>query len=421
MVVSTVTAAITYTFWGTASLPTATVTLLPAERVTRTVTTTVTEGSTINEASSVTDLSSSTSIVSSTDGIQTATTTGTSAPAETTIIVPGPSTGISTGAIAGAAVGCAIAGLIFGFAAAWFLLRRRSNKAGLQQTGGVAVVGTSPESKGYSSVAVSSSSNDIQIDQFLLTATPDKDIRTELHALGDLIHQHVENNYSLRSTPASISVLSQSLVSLGFTQGSGLSADVVAGWCIQPESRQAGLRHVISHTIFKSIDVNSRSPLSMLPAPIAAFLQSIPPPERQKWNPLVMSLALSKWRSLSALLLHPHAAERSPLPVSDDVVAPQALALADALNTFLHYFVATDERSRREQTGHLQAVIIECTRLGYVLLSHPSDWQFVFELNSTNTRQTAVVVCPGVEKLGRGDGTRYDSPQQIVQPLALSV
>ncbi|KAH7009908.1 hypothetical protein EDB80DRAFT_415291 [Ilyonectria destructans] len=326
------------------------------------------------------------------------------------------SSGISTGAIVGAAVGCAFAGLIFGLAAAWLLLRRRWTKNDTSRPDGVAVIATSPESKDYSSVSVNPSGSEAQIDQFLLIATPDKEIGTELQSLGDLIHQHVENHYEFGPSPASASVLSQSLVNLGFTQSSGLSADAIAALCIQPESRQAGLRHVLSHIIFRSIDVNSRSSLSMLPAPLAAFLQSIPPAEQQHGSHLVTSLALSKWRSLSALLLHPNPAERSPLPVSEDVVGPQALALANALNTFLHYFVVSDE-----QTSHLQAVIIECTKLGYVLLSQLSDWQLVFETDGANTRQQQVVVCAGLEKLGHGDGTRYSSPRRVVEPLAISV
>lgn len=364
-------------------------------------------------------------------------------PESTTSPKPVSSSGISTGAIAGAAVGCAFAGLILGLAVAWLLLRRRWKKNDTGQPDGVAVIATSPESKDYSSVSVNPSGSEAQIDQFLLIATPDKEIGTELQSLGDLIHQHVENHYEFGPSPASASVLSQSLVNLGFIQGSGLSADAIAALCIQPESRQAGLRHVLSHVIFRSIDVNSRSFLSMLPAPLAAFLQSIPPAEQQHSNrlskypgetspshrgrplmrptPLVTSLALSKWRSLSALLLHPNPAERSPLPVSEDVVGPQALALANALNTFLHYFVASDEVSTHEQTSHLQAVIIECTKLGYVLLSQPSDWQFVFETDGTSARQRPVVVCPGLEKLGHGDGTRYSSPRRVVEPLAISV
>ncbi|KAH7136760.1 hypothetical protein B0J13DRAFT_449821 [Dactylonectria estremocensis] len=329
-------------------------------------------------------------------------------------------TGVSAGAMAGIAVGCAVVGLFFGLAAAWLLLRRR--RKGGSQPGEVQVIATTPESKGYTSIvaspiAASVSGSDSQIDQFLLAATPDKEIGTELQALDDLIHQHVDNHYDIGTTTVSSSLLSQKLANLSFA--SGPNADVVAGLCIHPKSRQAGIRHVISNIIFKSIDVNSRSPLSMLPTPLAAFLQSIPSPGQHQGKPLIVPFALSKWRRLSALLLHPNAVERTPLPVSEEAVAPQALALANALNTFLHYFVGADGASRDEQTNHLQAVIVECTKLGYVLLSQPSDWQFVFETDSATSRRSSLVVCPGLEKLGHGDGSRYNSPRRVVEPVVI--
>ncbi|KAH6973088.1 hypothetical protein BKA56DRAFT_111552 [Ilyonectria sp. MPI-CAGE-AT-0026] len=401
---TTVTSAFTCVYWNTAGAPTSW-TVFPPE---------TSECSTLESAACTpTTVTIGSSSIASTR----LTSTGeVPVPESTTTPKPVTSSGISTGAIVGAAVGCAFAGLIFGLAAAWLLLRRRWRKNDTGRPDGVAAIATTPESKDYASVSVTPSGSETQLDQFLLIATPDKEIGTELQSLGDLIHQHVENHYEFGPSPASASILSQSLVNLGFKQGSGLSADALAALCIQPESRQAGLRHVLSHIIFRSIDVNSRSSLSMLPAPLAAFLQSIPPAEQQHTNLQVTSLALSKWRSLSALLLHPNPAERSPLPVSEDVVGPQALALANALNTFLHYFVASDE-----QTSHLQAVIIECTNLGYVLLSQPSDWQFVFETDGASTRKQPVVVCAGLEKLGHGDGTRYSSPRRVVEPLVISV
>lgn len=136
--------------------------------------------------------------------------------------------------------------------------------------------------------------------------------------------------------------------------------------------------------------------------------------------PLAMSVAASKWRQLSAILLHPSPHDRSPLPISESVAFHQAPALAISLNTFLHYFVAPDEASRQEQTNHLQAVIVECTKLGYVLLSQPSDWQFVFKGGGVNTRQPGVVVCAGLDKLGPPNGSRYSSPRRVVEPVLMA-
>ncbi|KAI5460103.1 hypothetical protein BGZ63DRAFT_455633 [Mariannaea sp. PMI_226] len=305
---------------------------------------------------------------------------------------------ISTGALVGAAVGCAIGGLILGLVAAWLLLRRRQPAA-------------SPESSKEAShpdVVASPSLNgdDGQLDRFLLDAMPDRNIRTELQALGDLVDQHVEGYYHSGPT-TSVSALSRCLAQLGFTR----NAEAVATMCSSPDSRQAGLRHVISQVIFRSIDVHSRSQLSMLPAPLAAFLQSIPEGKASgaaSNNPL--SLALSKWRRLSAFLLHPNPSDRAPLPIIDSVVTPQAASLATALNTFLFYFVEPSQASRDAQTNHLEGVIIECTKLGYVLLSQPQDWQFVFE--TTNRSDGVVVVCPGLDKFGGAERTA----RRVVEP-----
>ncbi|KAH7126110.1 hypothetical protein EDB81DRAFT_663142 [Dactylonectria macrodidyma] len=438
---TTVTTPYECTFWSSDNLS-ATATshhVIAVVLGTETVTTTISGivAQTTTDKATVTTADDASSITSK----QTTSLVATSADHSTTIS-QSRNSGVSTGAIAGIAVGCAVVGLIFGFAAAWLLHRRWTGKS---LAGDVKVVTTTPESKGYASIvtspiAASASGSDSQIDQFLLAATPDKEIGAELQALGDLIHQHVENHYNVGTMTVSSSLLSQHLVNLGFT--SGPTSDAVAGLCINPKSRQAGLRHVISTIVFKSIDVNSRSSLSMLPAPLAAFLQSIPFPEQHPGNPLskhpiistlgnaaipesnlqslVVPVALSKWRHLSALLLHPNAAERTPLPVSEELVAPQALALANALNTFLHYFVGADGVRRDEQTSHLQAVIIECTKLGYVLLSQPSDWQFVFGTDHPGSGRSSLVVCPGLEKLSHGDGTRYSSPRRVLEPIPSS-
>ncbi|KAH6871410.1 hypothetical protein B0T10DRAFT_523065 [Thelonectria olida] len=322
--------------------------------------------------------------------------TASSSPASATASTPSDASNISTGTLAGTAIGCTVGGLFLGFVAAWFLLRRRKDKTH-------DAAGTSPESNDETKTAIiaspSSTTSDTQLDHFLLAATPDREIKSELQALGNLIAQHVENNYHSGLAP-SHSVLSQALVQLGFSH----RADAVASMCVKPESRSIGLRHVISQTIFRSIDVHSRSSISMLPAPIAASLQAVP-----QHNDLAASLALSKWRRLSAFLLHPNPNERTPLPILESTVAPQAVALATALNMFLYYFV--DEGCHDAQTSHLQAVILECTKLGYELLSQPQDWQFVFEKDGSGL----VVVCPGLDRLGGREsrGRRVADPDAV--------
>lgn len=156
----------------------------------------------------------------------------------------------------------------------------------------------------------------------------------------------------------------------------------------------------------------------MLPAPIAAFLQSIPPRENGMNNAEVSAYALNEWRVLSAFLLHPTPSQRTPLPASSTTVSHQAAALASALNTFLGHFVAADDTSRLSQKSHLEEVIVECAKLGYVLLSQPSEWRFVHVAGQQSGSHTAVV-CAGLVKVTNKDGTPYGTPREVVAPTAV--
>ncbi|EEU42705.1 uncharacterized protein NECHADRAFT_101447 [Fusarium vanettenii 77-13-4] len=290
------------------------------------------------------------------------------------------SSGHSTGALAGAAVGCAIGGILIGLVAAWLLFRRRRR--------GQDDRNTVPRDDPRAFAAVEKPSPTVSDDatplnHLLLDATPDREIEAELQALGHLIDQHVEKYYHLDPI-SDVSILSEHLSPLGdFPHGT----EAIAGVCAKPMSRQTGLRHVISQVIFRSLDIYSQSAFSLLPTPVSTFVDSIP-----SRNATAQSAALSEWRRLSAFLLHPNPYERTSLPISEATLSSQAQALTTRLNGFLHHFVGT---SHNAQTDHLQAVIVECTKLGYAILSQPQDWRFVFE------KGNSVVVCPGLDKGGR--------------------
>lgn len=186
-----------------------------------------------------------------------------------------PSSGISGGAAAGIAVGCIIAGLAIGAFAAWLLFWRRKCRNVSYLKSPSLAVGRDTKA-GYNAPSSPPIIQDSQLDKFLLCATPDQDIQDEMQSLCELIHQHVETSDDLQSINISTTSLVQALLELNYTKELGLSAEKAAGMCINTLTRVMGLRHVISHVLFKSVDVNSRSSLSMLPAPIATFLQSIP-------------------------------------------------------------------------------------------------------------------------------------------------
>lgn len=132
---------------------------------------------------------------------------------------------------------------------------------------------------------------------------------------------------------------------------------------------------------------------------------------------LVFKNALSEWRRLSAFLLHPDPSQRTSLPVSEATVSSQVAALTVKLDALLQFF--TIPGNEQAQKDHLEALILECTKLGYVLLSHPSDWRFMFA--SRNGGGRSVVVCPGLEKLSDGKGRFYTSARGLVAPEIVSV
>jgi hypothetical protein len=151
-----------------------------------------------------------------------------------------------------------VAGLLFGFALAFFLFRDkrpahrdRSRRPPRAEAG-------------------------FQVDKFLLDSNADAQIAAELRSLDILIEQHVENNYHLGPVQADPRALAVSLTRLGIGNGGGLASEAVAQLALEPTTRYVALRHVISRVLFTSVDVSARSELSMLPAPLAAFLRSIP-------------------------------------------------------------------------------------------------------------------------------------------------
>ncbi|RSL93494.1 hypothetical protein CDV31_014697 [Fusarium ambrosium] len=323
--------------------------------------------------------------------------------------------GLSDGAVAGVAIACIVAGIALGALAVFLLFRRRRRQP---QTNFNQVSNGGIEPKNEVMVAVTPSKSDVDLNQFLLDAIPDKQIEGELHALSELLYQHAESHYHRSPVHLDAQTLAQSLVHIGYSPAaSGLDAMTVVALCLEPSSRPVGLRHVLSHVIFSSLDFSSGSNMAMLPPVVRDFLSTIPSAESNNGTAPATSLALSKWRSLSTLLLHPTPADRTPLPVPVAEASQQAGSLANELNSFLRFFAPQDAAGSQAQTSHLQDVILECTKLGYILLSQPSDWRFVF----SDKQSRRVVVCPGLEKLSHSDGTRYRSPREVVAVVTMPV
>ncbi|KAJ2899463.1 uncharacterized protein MKZ38_003020 [Zalerion maritima] len=319
--------------------------------------------------------------------------------------------GLSVGAVAGAAVGGVVGGLLIGLLAAFFFFRRKKSQQAV-----VSYAAPEPKPYGPTSTSATPPPDNLQLNQFLALATPDNDLSSELHSLGDLTQMHVENNYHSRPVKASPTALAQALANLGIGSHGGLTADEVAALALDTRTRQTALQHVLAHVLFTSIDFSSKSRLTMLPAPIAAFLQSMPPVEKLGGNHDAMNLALSRWRTLAAFLLNPTRSNRNTLAPSETSITPQASGLVNALNSFLSPFVSDNQ----QQSTHLQAVVLECTKFGYTLFSQPSDWK----INLSATLQPGyrmAVVCAGLDKLTTNEGQPYRSPNSVSAPTLVQV
>ncbi|KAF5027452.1 hypothetical protein F66182_442 [Fusarium sp. NRRL 66182] len=139
------------------------------------------------------------------------------APTPTLTDAPGPSPkGLSGGAAAGVAIGCLIAGLLLGVVAALFLSRRRRTESN-PSAGMVKTERNETEPKGGSHVMVVPSQSDAELSQFLLEATPDKEMQGELRSLSELIYQHVESYYRGPRVKADPAELAQNLVNIGYS------------------------------------------------------------------------------------------------------------------------------------------------------------------------------------------------------------
>ncbi|TDZ53221.1 hypothetical protein CTRI78_v007109 [Colletotrichum trifolii] len=194
-----------------------------------------------------------------------------------------------TGEIAGTAIGCLVAGLLIGGLVAFLFLRRqfrqRSSRSPSGSGSGSGQITLATESKAFGPPSSVAHSHDIQLAQFLLDVTPDKALSSELQSLGELIRQHVDNHYHSRPVQASLQPLVSALRNLGFGDISTLTMEEVVGACIDPQTRQAGLQHVIALLVFTSIDFSSSNPrssgsrYSMLPNTVSSLLQSMPAPE----------------------------------------------------------------------------------------------------------------------------------------------
>ncbi|KAI1393153.1 uncharacterized protein F4822DRAFT_383679 [Hypoxylon trugodes] len=320
--------------------------------------------------------------------------------------------GLSSGAIAGIAIACAFAGLIMGVAAGFLLFRKRR-----QQPSEARYHVASTEYDGQEKALQSVLSTDrLHLYQFLLDTSPDAEINTELQSLNQLLQQHVEDHYHTEPVSRSITTLSAALINLGIDEDARIPASKLASLALDPVSRYSAIQHVIAKVAFGSVAFDDGpTTFSLLPQPISSFASMVPATEAHTGNPEAVDIALTRWRQLSAFLLHPSRSDRTPLAPSESVSTHRAQQLALSLNSFLEPFVAGDRQDRYEQENHLREVIVECATFGYLIFSQPSEYRFRFD---SGVRPDHIVIFPGLDRISDEEGHRYPPP---AQPVAIPV
>ncbi|KAF2966634.1 hypothetical protein GQX73_g6910 [Xylaria multiplex] len=260
-----------------------------------------------------------------------------------------------------------------------------------------------------------SPTNTLELDQFLLEPKPEATIASELLSLGHIIQRHAEKHYHLHPVQLESNQLRQPLSDLGIERGSAPAIARIASLALEPRTRLSAIRYVIAKAAFESTVIGGSTCVSLLPPVVSGMSPIVPFIGGDE----VTELAITRWRQLSAFLLHPNRSQRAPLEPSEDISTQQAQQLTVALIRFLQPFISSDREERYEQENHLREVIAECATFGYVIFSQPSEYRFRFESNGgLNT----IVVCPGLDKVISEGGRRYMPPlPQVAAPVVESI
>ncbi|CAI4219404.1 unnamed protein product [Parascedosporium putredinis] len=207
-------------------------------------------------------------------------------------------------------------------------------------------------------LAIKSTERDhVNLNHFLLSATPEREIVSELSSIRNLLEAHVEEHYHLQPVRCDVALLTNAVSNLGLGRQGSLSPAEATSLALNPQTRYATLRHILSEVIFSSASLHGQCPISILPAPMAMFAQSIPPVESKLGN----------------------------------------------------------AEGRLQQVEHLKAVILEIAKLGYIILSQPSEWEFSHREDLRG--QGTFVFSPGLAKTRDREGRAYQPLRTSRMPL----
>jgi hypothetical protein len=275
----------------------------------------------------------------------------------------------------------------------------------------------------------------IALDDIPLDPTDDSQIRKSVQSLYELIYQHVENHYSSRNFQDRRENLGRELAKSGWSDQTDPSAQTIESLLINPVTRRAAIRLIITRMIVQHIDLKSSPEASLLPSHIVtsgqAMLKIKRAPGEQEGtkfpihiclnenllgNVLASSSSFTKWRYLPASLMSPLSSLPNSLEVDSSLHAAIECNLK-RLNGLLQPFIKSGTDAQLAQSDNLASIILEGAHFGILLFSQPALWIFGWDAKTSNkgSANKTLVVFPSIGRVIRRD--RRDNLRVVVDAV----
>ncbi|KAL8731718.1 MAG: hypothetical protein Q9181_004199 [Wetmoreana brouardii] len=326
---------------------------------------------------------------------------------------------VSPGAAAGIGIGCAVAGALIAAALiALFLRRKRRHRPTRSDI--IPLNGFGSAEKSVASPDPSSLGG--LVERHLPQPAEDQALGGEMSRLRTSIKNHVNSYYHTNSFRGGVNKVALGLVAAG---NMPLIASTLESLLSDPATRLVAIRFCIAWTVFSRIDQSCDPSTSFLPPEIASCLSSIGSTREESESPYTlcslsfevhcadldlarMALA-SRWRSLTAALLQPKYGPNT-LTSSDSRNANISAAL-QALNTMISSF-ANEPHNDGERVRKLEEILRRGARLGFMLFSQPSLWDFDWNPPPKVGRE-GLVVSPALIQVGDDNGRKLPRPRVL--------
>lgn len=329
----------------------------------------------------------------------------------TKIPQPSKKSGVSSGGAAGIAIGCTIAGAIIASLIFWFFIQK-SKKGQLRahhESGAAAL----PQHEKRPDVSLQSVDDARSISRTVENNLPqpleDKAIAGEISKISTLIKNHTQSYYHGARVRAGA-------VDLDALQALGSSLPMSVGTLdtllSNPTTRETGLRFCIAWVIVSRIQVNSAPTTTFLPPEVAYCMQSMTALDSK---PEVRTAFLSKWRTLTAELMHYNRSGFAANdPRKDNII--KAVELLDAI---LHPYA--DERiDNNQRRRNLEEILKRAAAFAFILFSQPSTWKFDWQ-GDHNVEVGSLVIFPALVQLSDETGNVLQPPRAFSEIVVRQV